>query len=72
MSNKKTISRISVEEFIRKLFEETLSNEDQFDPDIVNLVRRHLGQGRIQSKAGNNLADDLVQLAKERSREEEK
>jgi hypothetical protein len=73
MSNKKkAISRVSVEEFIQKLFDETLSDEDQFDPEIVNLVRRHLGQGRIQSKASNNLADDLILLAKARSQEEEK
>ena len=72
MNNEKIINRISVEEFIQKLFEETLSNEDQFDTDIVNLVRRHLGQGRIQSKAGNNLADALVHLAKTHSQEEEK
>ncbi len=71
MVNDNTTPRFSADELIQKIIHETLSDKDQFDPAIVDLIKNHLGQNRIHTRAGNLLADDLIQLAKTRSQEEE-
>lgn len=65
----KEISFPSFDEFFQTLFEEDLSESTLYDPKIVALVKEHLVQGNIHSRAGNRLADALIRLAKERSRE---
>jgi len=58
----------SVRQFLISLFDERLVDPAKYDPDIVDLVRQHLCQNTIQSKAGNNLAKSLIELAKTRSK----
>jgi hypothetical protein len=62
---------ISVSEFIESLFDHELSKQE-YDQDIVHLVRRHLGPGRPHSKAGDRLAEALEDLAQRRAEEETK
>ena len=52
---------------LEKLFSETLIGDD-FDEEIVQLIREHLGVESPLSKAGSNLADALISLAAKRGR----
>lgn len=72
MSNDKVNMIFSVDQFIQEIFDDTLTDTDRFDSSIVHLIKDHLAQDRVHTKAGNNLADDLVQLAKKRSQGEER
>ncbi len=72
MPNKKLDNDFSVDKFIREIFFDTLTDKDKFDIDIVHLIKKHLGENKVHSRAGKNLANDLILLGKKRSQEEEK
>jgi hypothetical protein len=55
-------------ELLNSTFED-LSNCDTCDQEVVALVKAHLGQSSILSKAGKNLADELISLARSRVEE---
>jgi hypothetical protein len=38
----------------------------KFDPDVVELVRKHVGQASLHSRAGYNLAEAIGALALQR------
>ena len=59
---------LSASEFVEQLFEEELLKKEEYDAQVVKLVRKHLGGASIHSQAGARLAEALVQLAKERAR----
>lgn len=67
MKQKQVPQIISATDLLEKLFTETLSNEEEFDPDVVELTKAHLGVTSPHSKAGNNLATALIELAKQRA-----
>jgi len=58
---------ISISEFLGSLFEEEFGDQTRYDPEVVRLVKEHLGQGSLDPKAASRLAKALVQLAKARS-----
>lgn len=58
---------ISASELLTKLFSEILTDVDEFDPEIVEITKTHLGAVFPQAKAGSNLATDLIELAKNRA-----
>lgn len=60
---------ISVSGFLDSLFLQELG-DDKYDPQVVALVKQHLGESQIHSRAGDRLAEALLQLAKERAQEE--
>lgn len=66
MKQKQIPKIISSADLLEKLFTETLSNEDEFDPEVVELTKTHLGVTSPHSRAGNNLATALIALAKKR------
>jgi hypothetical protein len=57
---------------IEKLFGQILLDSNKYNPDVVRLVKSHLGVNSPHSKAGNNLANDLIELAKNRAEENKK
>ncbi len=59
----------SASELLNALFDKDLSDKDKYDVEVVELVRRHLGQTSLHSRAGNNLAQALIDLANKRSEE---
>jgi hypothetical protein len=59
----------SFSEFLDSLFQEELGNQIRYDPQVVSLVREHLGQRSLDPKAGTQLAEALIQLAKARALE---
>jgi hypothetical protein len=61
--------RISTPEFLDSLFREELGDQTKYDPEVVELVKQHLGQSSLHSRAGVRLAEALVQLAKARAKE---
>jgi len=61
---------VSVSDFLEALFERELSDVTRYDPQVVALVKQHLGGPRIYSRAGDRLAEALVQLAKVQAEEE--
>ena len=68
MTSEKGLEIGSAVEFIGSLFDSELAESDKYDPDVVSLVRTHLGEASIHSQAGIRLADDLVKLAKTRAK----
>lgn len=62
----------TIDEFLYKLFEVELKDESAYDAPVVALVKEHLAQDNIHSRAGNRLAEALVHLAKERGVEKSK
>ena len=63
--------KISASEFLDSLFLEELGDQTKYDPEVVKLVKQHLGQESLHSRAGVRLAEALVQLAKARAMEED-
>lgn len=61
--------KISAHEFLDSLFDKELSDQTKYDPEVVKLVKRHLGSSSLRSKAGVQLAEALVELAKTRATE---
>jgi hypothetical protein len=57
----------SISEFLDSLFREEFGDQTRYDPEVVRLVKEHLEQGSLNSKAGFRLAEALVQLAKARA-----
>lgn len=58
----------SAVEFVTSLFDTELADSNEYDADVVSLVRTHLGKASIQSQAGVRLAADLVKLAQTRAK----
>ncbi len=58
-------SRVS--ELLDSLFQEEFGDQTRYDPEVVRLIAEHLGQRSLHSKAGFQLAEALVQLAKARA-----
>lgn len=56
--------------FLEDLFDNKLADPKKFDPVIVDLIKTHLSQTSIPTKAGKNLAAELIKLADERSQGE--
>jgi hypothetical protein len=69
MSEKMNLKFKSATEILNSLFEQDLADEEKFDPEVVELIKQHLGQPSVYSKAGTRLADALVSLAKTRAEE---
>ena len=61
--------RISASEFLDSLFREELADQTKYDPEVVRLIKQHLGTESLYSRAGVRLAEALVQLAKARATE---
>lgn len=57
---------VSAAELLDKLFTEILTAYE-FDAEIVALTKQHLGVPTPHSKAGSNLSDALVELARKRA-----
>lgn len=57
---------VSAAELIEKLFSEILIS-DEFDAEVVALAKEHLGSLTLHSKAGGNLSDAIIKLAKKRA-----
>ena len=63
-----TIKYASAIELVNSIFED-VSKSDTYDQEIVVLIKTHLGQSSIHSKAGKKLAEDLISLAQSRVEE---
>jgi hypothetical protein len=61
--------RTSISEFLDSLFGEELGDHLKVDPQVVKLVKEHLGQRLLYPRAGLQLAEALIQLAKARAGE---
>ena len=55
---------LSASSLLEKLFDNDLLNPIEFNQQVVQLTKQHLGGSVVQTKAGNNLADALISLAK--------
>jgi hypothetical protein len=60
------LPQISAAKFLDAIFEGALSDPTEFDPDVVELVRKHVGQASLHSRAGYNLAEAIGALALQR------
>ena len=67
MNNETSFKIKSAMELLNTLFERDLADEEKYDPKVVELVEQHLGEASIHSKAGDRLAQALLELAKTRS-----
>ena len=56
--------KTSISEFLDSLFREELGDQTRYDPQVVRLVKEHLGQNSLDPKAASQLAEALLQLAK--------
>ena len=54
MNNPSNIKFTSATELLNSLFDKELTEKD-YDNEIVDMVKQHLGQTSIHSKAGSNL-----------------
>jgi hypothetical protein len=59
-----------IPEFLDALFQEEFGDQTRYDPQVVGLVKEHLGQNSLDPKAASRLAEALVQLAKARAVED--
>jgi hypothetical protein len=57
---------VSAVELLTTLFTQILADSEKFDSEVVALTKIHLGVSSPQAKAGNNLANALIELAKNR------
>lgn len=62
-----SVTLIKAHELLDCLFSQILTDTTRFDPDVFELTKRHLGEETPHSKAGNNLAEELIELAKRRA-----
>jgi hypothetical protein len=53
-------------ELIDILFSQILIDPEKYNLEVVGLIRKHLGGNTFHSRAGNLLADELIELAKSR------
>ena len=58
---------VSGESLLEDLLIGELADESKYDRDIIQLLRKHLSGTSIRSRAGQELGDDLVTLAKKRA-----
>ncbi len=70
--DKKSMSALSATTLLERLFKESLADPEQFDAEVLSLVKEHLGREVPHSRAGNNLASALVELAIRRTEGSEK
>lgn len=61
--------RVSATEFLESLFLEELQDRTKYDQEVVELVKQHLIQASLHSRAGARLAEALVKLAETRAAE---
>jgi hypothetical protein len=59
-------------ELVEKLFSQILLDSSEYNSEVVSVVKSHLGGDAPLSKAGNNLANELIELAKKRAKEDQK
>jgi hypothetical protein len=59
--------KTSISEFFASLFQEEFGDQTRYDPQVVRLVKEHLGQNSLDPKAASRLAEALVELAKARA-----
>lgn len=62
---------LSASDLIETLFGKILLDTQEFDSEVVTLTEAHLGARSPHSRAGNNLANALIELAKMRAIREE-
>ena len=55
---------VSAAELLTTLFTQILADKEKFDSEVVALTKTHLGVSYPQAKAGTNLANALIELAK--------
>ena len=60
-----------IPEFLDSLFQEEFGDQTEHDPEVLRLVEEHLGRGAFHPKAGFQLAEALLQLAKARAEEDQ-
>jgi hypothetical protein len=53
-----------------QIFNERLAGREEFDQEVVALVRAHVGGPVMHSRAGQRLGDALIQLARVRGQSE--
>jgi hypothetical protein len=58
-------------EFLDSLFQEEFGDQTEYDPEVVRLVEEHLGRETLHPRAGFQLAEALLQLAKARAAEDD-
>jgi hypothetical protein len=63
MSEPDRLTWVSAAEFLETVFEGALSDTFEFDPDVVELVKEHVGKEVLHSRAGYNLAVAIRDLA---------
>lgn len=54
---------VSAADLLNRLFNGELASAE-YDPEVVALVRKHIGGNNLASRAGTRLAEDLAALAK--------
>lgn len=67
MSDETGLKFKSATELLNVLFEQDLADEEKYDPEVVELAKQHLGQTSLHSRAGDRLANALLELAKTRA-----
>jgi len=67
MSDETDLKFKSATELLNSLFEQNLADEEKYNPEVVKLVKQHLGQSSLHSRAGDRLAKALLDLAKTRA-----
>lgn len=65
--NRKKIQPLRAEELIEKLFSEALADSQKYDPAVVQILKDQLLVKTIPSKAGNKIADNLMEIAQQRA-----
>lgn len=58
----------SLDDFLNDLFEKDLNDPSVYDVEVVRAIKEKLCSGNIHSRAGNLIADELIQVAKSRSK----
>lgn len=66
-NQEQTPETISASELITNLFAKIFGDAEKFDAEVVMLTKNHLWADPTHSKAANNLADVLIELAKQRA-----
>jgi len=58
------------QDIVRKFLEEALDHRDQYDQEVIDLVKKHFAQASLHSKAGARLASELIALANVRAKKD--
>lgn len=66
-SSPQPVQLLSGETLLQGLLTGELTDPAKYDGDIVQLLKKHLSGTSIRSRAGQELADDLVALAQQRA-----